>query len=761
MNPIFIDLETRSACDLKEEGSYKYAKHPTTRLLTVAWRDGEQDHVWLPGLRDQPPASYTAIHLPGVRVHVGDRVPNELARAARRGWVGHNCWTFDRLVWDECTEQQWPVTWHDTYPLALACGMPGGLDAIGKLLWGDGKYTSGKDALKKASRATGPDDCEPENVPVGQLMLVAKYNVQDVRLTAALWERVQREAKLPPHEHRVKAAHDTINTRGIRIDLGLTRALVTLADESKAKAIDQIAVLTDGKLNGQADVQSAARVKAWLAESGVRLKNAKNGKDSLAKNVVSRYIDAHRATEDEPDTGESDGAGDEDETNGVDLSRIVKVLELRMSALRITGGKLDAALHAMDDDRRIRFWSAYWAAHTGRWAGRRIQPHNLPRPKEGVDTWALIALYEREGALPYDQVRALLPVDARGVDGKLLYPYLSVDDAASALLRGIFLPDEGDTLAAADLANIEARVLAWCADEKWLMEAFWDGADPYLAMAEKIVGPRDRWPSYPDPVTGKPLPVKKHPYRQILGKIPYLAAGYQGGANAIALYAAGMGYNLADYGTSGQIMMKAYRCLHSKIAGEYVGDHDDGRPRFRGGLWADVNAAAIMCVQDCVETYAGRCRFSMAAGNLICTLPSGRRLVYRSAELRDVKDTVPWDSEGRPVWALTYWSPRFGRKYTYGGSLVENIVQAISRDVLAHGMVMLEDAGMPVVLHVHDELVSTTKPDRLPDFMRCVTTCPPWLTDFPLAAEGSCMPRYSKSPKPPEKDVTWRNGTCM
>lgn len=116
--PVYIDLETRSACDLRESGAYNYAKHPTTRLLTVAWQVDGVDHVWLPGLSSAPPSAYVDLHLPGVRVHVGERVPSALCQVAGRSWIGHNSFTFDRLVWLECTEGFERVRWDDTYPRA-------------------------------------------------------------------------------------------------------------------------------------------------------------------------------------------------------------------------------------------------------------------------------------------------------------------------------------------------------------------------------------------------------------------------------------------------------------------------------------------------------------------------------------------------------------------------------------------------------------------------------------------------------------------
>jgi DNA polymerase bacteriophage-type len=160
-------------------------------------------------------------------------------------------------------------------------------------------------------------------------------------------------------------------------------------------------------------------------------------------------------------------------------------------------------------------------------------------------------------------------------------------------------------------------------------------------------------------------------------------------------------------------------------------------------------------------THAGRCTFHMERGNLICTLPSGRRLVYRNARLEDVRDRVPWEARG-PVWAAVYWSPRYGWKYLYGGALAENIVQAISRDVMACGMVRVEESGfMPIVLHCHDEIVSSTREQHYGEFMRCVTTCPDWLDGFPLDAEGGLSPRYAKSPPPGVREQVWRNGAFL
>jgi DNA polymerase len=768
MNPVFIDLETRSACDLSKEGGYNYAQHPTTRLLTVAWQTDGEDHVWLPGLRNPPPGPLTNLHLPDVRVHVGDRVPAALCRVAHRPWVGHNCWTFDRPVWLECTESFENVRWVDTHPLALAAGLPGGIDKIGKLIWGEGKDEAGKNELKKAYSATGPGDCEPENVPIGRVILIAKYNVQDVRLLAKLWPLVQRDALLTPMEQKVLAAHDAINDRGWRVDRDLVVKLLDMANTTKDWAVQKIADLTGGALPDTAAIQSRARVLEWLDQQGFKMK-------SLRKELVTRFIDSNRShddLEDESEEREPDLGGDPDEAvETKNLPLVVNVLELRMQALRITGGKLQSALFSLDKDHRARGLFAYWAAHTGRWGGRRVQVQNLPRPKEGVDTWAFLQAYEDYRDYPehardignLDDILAMLPIGERGADGKLLYPYLSADDASSGLLRGIFLPNEGDILAAGDYSAIEARVLKWCAGAKGGLDIFWDQGDPYLRQAEKIFGPIDTWPKFPDPKkAGAFLSIKKHPYRQV-GKVVVLGSGYQLGAGSFAVYAAANGIDLSVVDTTPSACITAYRMDNPDVAGRYLGPgKHSGTPTYEGGLWRDLMTAALTAVGTYTTQYAGRCRFHMCNGNLICTLPSGRRLVYRNAFIDNVAEKVPYEHNRDFIPAPAYWSPRYGLKYLYGGSLAENIVQAISRDILAEAIVRLEEhGGMPVVGHCHDEAVSSTKPALYDEFSGRLTTCPDWLDHFPLDAECGLMHRYSKTTPPGRKEQVWRNGKFL
>lgn len=750
--PVPIDLETRSACDLKVAGGWTYATHPTTKLLTVSWSP-EKDlyYLWLPTVdefdRDylHPPSDQLLqTHLADVRVIYGPDVPEELRALASRPWAAHNAMTFDKPVWDELGQGVKPVSWVDTYPLALACGLPGGLNAIGKVMWGEGKYEEGNTIAKEATRVRDPELADPRNVPIGALVQVGRYNVQDVRLLSWLLEEIERTGKFPEVEKEVLSVHHTINSRGARVDTKLLASLARLSTDCRTHAITEITTLTNGRLSSQKDLNSRKKVFEWLDFIGVDV-----GK-SLRKEIIKTYIekntkeDAVRFPEEVPteDDGE-DAEGTPVSTSNLPLA--IKVLELRMSAMKITDGKLAAASQSVNADGRVRGLFAYWAAHTGRWAGRRIQVHNLPKPKEGVDVWSLLNLFEETGGLDYLSVRGLLPLNDP------MYRFLTPDDAASALIRSLFT---ASSLAAADLSNIEARVLAWLAGEDWLMQSFWSGDDPYMTMAERVFGRKETWAQYPDPKNpGQFLPLKKHPFRQA-GKELELASGFQVGEVRLAVYFGQKGIDINALGTSPRECTHAYRDSHSKIAGTVAGEYK-GRKYYRGGFWEQLNNAAIAACETPGPQIVGRITFEHIGGHLMVLLPSGRRLVYRSARVANVVPSYARGT-GKTVRSVQYLSPRFGWNTLYGGKIAENVTQAVARDFLAWGLVQCERHGIPVVLHVHDEIVGET--DDLPLFMSCVTSLPPWAPEFPLDAEGNLAPRYAKSPPPGVKEIVYRNG---
>jgi len=657
---VVVDLETRSACDLKKHGGHLYATHPTTRLLCVPWYDGEY-HVWLPGVdRPIPPALLTT-HLPGVVVHTGPEFPDI---PTDRHWVGHNCFGFDEPVWKELAPAHLqPRRWIDTYCLALASGLPGGLGQIGERLWGEGKYQAGSAELTKASRAKGVYDCDPENVPLGSTLLVARYAVQDVRLTVALLDELDRTLHMTPHELQVLAAHRVVNNRGVRVDAGLVTALYRLSNEAVADCVKRIAELTEDE-NGVPyfpdtdSLRKRTRVLDWVKQQGVDFG------DSLRREVVAEFVEGMKGELEEPERDEEEDGGT-DVTSTKNLKLVVEVLQLRQAAMRITGAKLEAAGNRVDVEGIARGLFAYYGAHTGRWAGRGIQVQNLPRPKEGVPVWPLLRCY-REQDLGIDPVRRLLTAEQRRVNVKrakdeqpLMRHPATADDAASGLIRSLFVPHRcgrcdttkprcprcDECLLAADLAAIEVRVLNWLAGVDWMMDVFRAGGDPYIEFCRKV--------------TGRTI-MKKDPLRQVF-KVLILGAGYQLGADGFAVYAAANGVDLEEHGLTPQGAIDLYRDAYPEIAGRVQHVFDGGRKWRTGGLWNDFNAAAIQTVQTGAPTEAGRCKLYKAAGHLYVVLPSGRELVYRNAGI----ETVHKWGKDRPQ--VVYSSPRFRRTRVYGG----------------------------------------------------------------------------------------------
>lgn len=739
---VVVDLETRSACDLRERGGYNYAVHPTTRLLTVAWWVDDEYHVWLPGVDEGGvPQVLLDQHLSGVTVHYGREFPDI---PTDRPWVGHNSWGFDEPVWwEQAPLNKQPPRWEDSSALAAAAGLPMGLQQIGIRLWGEGKYAEGSNQLKKASKATSINDCEACDVPVGQVVLVARYNVQDVKLTLDLMNHLEDTLFLPAEERELQRCHREINARGCKLDTGLLSALYQLANEAVEDAVQQIAEETKGVFQSIADLRKRTRVIQWVRDMGFDFG------DSLAREVVTTWIEAAKAGE-EDHRGQEEPSDDPDRDpdtpavvgRATNLQLVIRVLQLRQSALRITAGKLEAAGAKVSLDQMIRGLFAYYGAHTGRWSGRGMQVQNLPKPKDGVPVWKLICLYRKTGKLELRAVKRILEMEAARLEkaGRKLKYLPSADDAASALIRCLLIPMEaGEVLLAADLAAIEVRVLAWLAGEEELLRSFFTGTDPYIGFCKKVTG----------------RVITKKDKERDMWKAGVLGLGFQLGNEArVTAYVATYGIDLADYGFTAAGFVDAYRSAYPKIAGEVAGEWN-GRKYRRGGFWADLNEAAILTTSTGQETTVGRIKFRRHMGNLYCVLPSGRSIIYRNAR---IVSEFKW---GKDRDGVVYSSPRWKSVRLHGGILAENIVQATASDFIRHAIVLMTRAGFKVVLHVHDEIVASARRDRLPEFMKLVTTLPPWADGFPLGAEGGAIPRYAKTPPKGRvwKEQAWLNGS--
>jgi DNA polymerase len=363
------------------------------------------------------------------------------------------------------------------------------------------------------------------------------------------------------------------------------------------------------------------------------------------------------------------------------------------------------------------------AAHTGRFGGRRVQVHNLPKGVKGVDVPGLLA-----SGPTWEAVSSAAQLHGVGVD-----------DILSTLLRSCFVATPGTLLAICDYAAVEARCVAWLANESTLLAGFRDGTDIYKEMAARIYG--------------VPVAEVTKAQREV-GKIVILGCGYGMSDRKLQLFCDSLGINLETANTTALACVEAYRTAFPKIAGFVAGHLDDGRPYRRGGLWQSYQQACFnACMDDSPDT-VGRVSFRRIAGHLHISLPSGRSLVYRNARVESrvpayakyVSGTV----EARPT--VVYDDPRHGVSSLYGGKIVENVSQAVCNDLLRDALCDCEAAGLDPAMHVHDEIVCAVPEksslellNRLADIM---TTPAVWAIGFPIGVEGHLSPRYAKSAWP-------------
>lgn len=373
---------------------------------------------------------------------------------------------------------------------------------------------------------------------------------------------------------------------------------------------------------------------------------------------------------------------------------VKRVLELRQETSKTSVKKYQAMQRGLGPDNRVRgLLQFYGANRTGRWAGRLVQVQNLPQNK----------------LKDLDLARNLL---LSGEYETLELLFESVPVVLSQLIRTAFIPSPGHRFLVADFSAIEARVIAWLAGEKWRMDVFNTHGKIYEASAAQM---------FKVPVESI---TKGNPLRQ-KGKIAELALGYQGGKGALLTMGA-LKMGLEEEELPG--LVTAWRDANQAIV----------------DFWYDVEKAAIKAVQDrqTVKLQHGL-TFTYESGILFIRLPSGRKLAYARPKLElDEKFgkyglTYEGIEQGKKAW---------GRLKTYGGKLVENIVQATARDCLAVSLIRLDDAGYDTVMHVHDEVVADVPYEfGSVDHMAEVMGEPiSWAPGLPLTADAFETDYYKK-----------------
>lgn len=367
---------------------------------------------------------------------------------------------------------------------------------------------------------------------------------------------------------------------------------------------------------------------------------------------------------------------------------LVEVLELRQKLAKSSVKKYQAMKYAVCSDGRAHgMFQFYGANRSGRWAGRLIQLQNLPQ----------------NHISDLEQARELVK-SGNYTAMELLYD--DIPDTLSQLIRTAFVPKTGMKFIVSDFSAIEARVLSWFAGEQWRLDVFTKGGDIYCASASQMFR----------------VPVEKHGVNGHLrqkGKIAELALGYGGSVGALkSMGALEMGLSEDEL----QPLVDMWRSSNPNIV----------------SFWWEVDRCVKQAVKERIPTETHGVRFLYQSGMLFITLPSGRRLFYvkpRIGENMFGGESVTYEGVGS--------AKKWERIESYGPKFVENIIQAVSRDILCYAMKTLKDYR--ICGHVHDELIIECPTDtNLSEICERMGRTPPWAKGLPLRADGYECGFYKK-----------------
>lgn len=730
MRRVTLDFETLSACDLKKCGAYKYSLDPTTKPTCLAFKERGQKRIYL------------------LRFEMINRMWKDLPVDFRNLWlsfiadptllfIAQNAF-FETVIYKNILVKRygWPdipfTRFRCTAAKAAACALPRSLEGAGAAL----NLTTQKD---KRGYAAMMATCKPtkqwnawrkacEDVKAGKKVGPKKRSLFEGKeppmfLTPEaapdVWEVLYRYCKvdvkteelldetlpdLTPSEQQVWFLNQKINWRGFKVDVSAAQKIVDIMAIESKKKLKELDIITMGLVTKAGARQS---ILEFLALDGIELP------DIRAKTV-------------------------EDILEGGELNPDMRrLLEIRQALSRTSTKKYQGFIDRAGKDQRVRDILLYHGASTGRDSGTGIQPHNFPR-----------GVIEIDPNRPYAPVDNIIQNDMEWL--KLLYGD-NLSMVFSSILRNMILPGDGKELFVADFSKIEVAVLWWLADNKPGLEILNSGRDPYIYMASLNTGK-----SYKKIERAVKNGEKWALNARQLGKAQILGCGF------------GMGWEKFLTTAYDQYRLELTK-KQSKVAVKSYREQNEAVP----ALWKQYEMGAVAAIEEKGKTFqAGKCKFFREKGFLWVELPSGRRLAYRKPRIvwavreydkvvLDKKGNPKLDKNGDEVTEKAYTRPQKSIEFlglskskkelvperTWGGTLTENIVQAIARDLMKNGEAELENAGYQVLLSVHDELLSDKDKGKgtVEEFKALMCTRPLWADQhLPIQAEGWKGPRYRK-----------------
>ncbi len=639
-----MDIECFSDVDLIKCGVYAYADSPAFEILLFAYSfDGGETQI--------------------IDLAQGEKLPAEVEEAIFDVSVTKTAYNanFERT----CLSKYFgryipPESWHCSAVQAAMLALPRSLEDVGRVLGLDEqKMKEGKELIRyfcvpcKPTKANGG---RTRNLPCHapeKWELFKTYCKRDVDVEKSI-RRKLHNFPIPESEMELYRLDQRINDRGVLVDMGLVEQAIACERLHK-----EVVTKRAYELTGLENPNSVAQLKGWLGDKGMEA-------ESLSKKAVADMI------------AETDG-------------EVEELLRLRLMLAKTSVKKYEAIERSACSDGRVHGMLMFYGANrSGRWSGKNVQLHNLPK-----------------NYLPDLELARELVKQGRFEDIELLYD--STPNVLSELIRTAFIPKPGCRFAVADFSAIEARVLAWLSGEQWRLDVFTSHGKIYEASASSMFHvPME------EITKGSPLRQK--------GKLAELGLGFGGASGAlISMGALDMGLTEDELPP----LVAAWRKANPHIT----------------QFWWDVDAAAIKAVTEKQKTKVGKIIFEYKSGILFITLPSGRKLSY-------VKPRMAVNRFGRD--GLTYEgiseNKKWSRIETYGPKLVENIVQGTARDLLAEAMLRVEKKGYPIVMHCHDEIIAEVPEGSgsVDEMCEVMAVQPVWAEGLPLRADGYECSFYQK-----------------
>jgi DNA polymerase len=685
-----IDFETRSACDLKKHGLFRYVEDPTTDAMKLGVMVGDEEpRIWLPDY-------FRNLLLPKfgkylIRIEIRTPELLHLVDAADK-IIAQNS-MFEFCMWNVVCHRKYgfpkiPLEkFHDTMAQLAYHALPQNLEKAAKALRLQvQKDMNGHKAMMKLCKPKSRDPIvwnEDPDLIWSELL----YCLDDCRAERLIYKTLP---KLPEKEREIWLWNERVNLRGIPVDLTSARTWADAIEEDKADLLKEFKTLCRNEVSSP---RSYVKLKEWVnRECGLDLESL--GKEQTAELLENEGLPKH----------------------------VRRILEIKTEAGKASAAKLKAMIDRANGDSRVRGCSAYHGASPGRFAARGIQPHNMPR----------------DSLKPKDYELALAVYRAAGKEGlQAMYDLPSF--VASRSVRGTIMAPDGYIFVCSDYSSIESMGLNHQAGEEWVLDAFRRGECVYKHNAARILG--------------KPYTSIDDDERQKPGKISELASGYQGSAGAVRKFDAMPGVSDAEIiKTITQPWRDAHPMVVAFWKGVESAAKDAIKNPGKVFSYRDIQFASDRVFLR-MRLPSGRCLHYFQPGIEEKRFIKKNDRPGDHPEDCTCNE-CGWYAENMYYWGMKQvdgkTTTQFAKVYSYGGKLAENAIQGLCRDIMCDGALRVENHGFPVVFTVHDEVISLIKEsdartDTLQVFEQVLSEVPSYVAGLPLIAKkGWIGKRYRK-----------------